>query len=54
MYAAHAKMFLRKETNEEDAKIAVTTLIESYMDTQRHSVAQKVRKAFKQELEFQD
>lgn len=47
-------MHLRKETNEEDANIAVATLIESFMDTQRHSVARQIKTAFKRELEHKD
>ena len=43
-------MHLRRETIEADSRVAIQTMLESFVDTQRHSTAQRILKAFRHEL----
>ena len=47
-------MHLRKETNEEDGKFAISTVLRSFIDPQKPSIAKKILKTFKNDLEVID
>ena len=44
-------MHLRKETNEEDAKLAISAVLRSFIDTQRHSTGETIKRKFKKYIE---
>lgn len=44
---AHAKMHLRSEVLEEDINVGVRCILESFIQTQKHSVANQIRKNFR-------
>ena len=49
---AHAKMFLRNEVEKEDIDVGIRVLLESFIQTQKHSTAKIIRKNFSNYLWF--
>ena len=49
---AHAKMHLRSEVSKEDIEVGINCLLESFIQTQKHSVAKQIRKKFTPYLWF--
>jgi DNA replication licensing factor MCM2 len=47
---AHAKMYLRSEVAKEDIDVGIRTMLESFIETQKNSVAKEMRKTFKRYL----
>jgi DNA replication licensing factor MCM2 len=47
---AHAKMYLRSEVTKEDIDVGIRTMLESFIETQKNSVAKEMRKTFKRYL----
>jgi hypothetical protein len=43
-------MHLRAETDEEDARVAIRVMLESFIETQKHSTAETLKKKFKYDL----
>lgn len=43
MSEAHARMHLRPQVNEEDVNMAIRTMLESFIDTQKYSVMRAMR-----------
>lgn len=46
MATAHAKMHLRSEINHEDINVSIECLLESFVQTQKHSVAKSIKRKF--------
>ncbi|KAK8813154.1 hypothetical protein WA158_002746 [Blastocystis sp. Blastoise] len=46
MAEAHARMFLRDHVNDEDIDVALATLLDSFINAQKHSVKSALRKSF--------
>jgi DNA replication licensing factor MCM2 len=47
---AHAKLYLRNEVTKEDIDVGIKTMLESFIETQKNSVAKEMRKTFKRYL----
>jgi DNA replicative helicase MCM subunit Mcm2 (Cdc46/Mcm family) len=45
-YVAHAKMHLRSEVDKKDIDVGIVVLLESFIQTQKHSTAKDLRKKF--------
>lgn len=43
-------MHLRNETTIEDADFAISMMMQTFVETQKHSVAERIRKTFKNYL----
>ena len=43
---AHAKMYLRGEVNKDDLRVGIKCVLESFIQTQKHSVANNLRRRF--------
>ena len=44
---AHAKIYLRNEVSKEDIDVGIRTMLESFIETQKNSVAKDIRKNFR-------
>lgn len=42
----HAKIYLRSEVRKEDVEVGIRCMLESFIRTQKHSVAKQIRKKF--------
>merc|ERR1711894_393241 len=52
MAEAHAKMHLREFVHEDDVNMAIRTMLESFIDTQKFSVMKAMRRNFAKYLSF--
>ncbi|KAJ2953647.1 hypothetical protein O0L34_g1258 [Tuta absoluta] len=52
MSEAHARMHLRAQVNEEDVNMAIRTMLESFIDTQKYSVMRAMRQTFQKYLSY--
>ncbi|KPJ18533.1 DNA replication licensing factor Mcm2 [Papilio machaon] len=52
MSEAHARMHLRPQVNEEDVNMAIRTMLESFVDTQKYSVMRAMRQTFQKYLSY--
>jgi DNA replication licensing factor MCM2 len=54
MAEAHARMHLRDNVRDDDVDVAISVLLESFIQTQKVSVAKLIRKKFSTYLTFKD
>ncbi|XP_063381825.1 DNA replication licensing factor Mcm2 [Cydia fagiglandana] len=52
MSEAHARMHLRAQVSEEDVNMAIRTMLESFVDTQKYSVMRAMRQTFQKYLSY--
>ncbi|KAI8437461.1 hypothetical protein MSG28_011784 [Choristoneura fumiferana] len=52
MSEAHARMHLRAQVAEEDVNMAIRTMLESFVDTQKYSVMRAMRQTFQKYLSY--
>ncbi|XP_049885580.1 DNA replication licensing factor Mcm2 [Pectinophora gossypiella] len=52
MSEAHARIHLRSQVNEEDVNMAIRTMLESFIDTQKYSVMRAMRQTFQKYLSY--
>ncbi|CAH0384017.1 unnamed protein product [Bemisia tabaci] len=52
MSEAHAKMHLREYVNEDDVNMAIRMMLESFIETQKYSVMQSMKRTFSKYLSF--
>ena len=50
IFLAHAKMHLRSEVEKQDVETGIAVLLESFIQTQKHSSATKLKKEFSKYL----